>query len=107
MNITMPINPLKQSLSIELEIVLINLNFEAIIYKTLPMKYQKLEGRDSGFLLKVIKFQNEFMKSSFLPKYERQIVRISALHTYTLQGRNPDNFSFIWHHKFILKFTDL
>ena len=25
------------------------------------------------------KFQNEFMKSSFLPKYERKIVRISAL----------------------------
>ena len=33
-------------------------------------------------LLKVSKFQNEFMKSSFLPKYERKIVRISAL-----QGR--------------------
>ena len=29
-------------------------------------------------LLKVSKFQNEFMKSSFLPKYERKIVRISA-----------------------------
>ena len=32
-------------------------------------------------ILKVSKFQNEFMKSSFLPKYERNIVRISALHT--------------------------
>ena len=29
--------------------------------------------------LKVIKFQNEFMKPSFLPKYERKIVKISAL----------------------------
>ena len=28
--------------------------------------------------LKVSKFQNEFMKSSFLPKYEPKIVRISA-----------------------------
>ena len=40
------------------------------------------------FLLKVSKFQNEFMKSSFLPKYEQKIVKISAL---TTQGRNPDN----------------
>ena len=39
--------------------------------------------------LKVSKLQNEFMKSSFLPKYEQKIVRISAL---TLQGRNSDNF---------------
>ena len=30
-------------------------------------------------MLKVSKFQNEFMKSSFFPKYERNIVRISAL----------------------------
>ena len=50
----------------------------------------------------VSKFQNEFMKSSFLPKYEQKIVRISAL---TTQGRNPDNFLFIFH-KLILKFTD-
>ena len=33
---------------------------------------------------KVSYFQNEFMKSSFLPKYERKIVRISAL---TIQYR--------------------
>ena len=32
-----------------------------------------------GHCLKVSKFQNEFMKSSFLPKYEPKIVRISAL----------------------------
>ena len=43
------------------------------------------------FCLKVSQFQNEFMKSSFLPKYEQEIVKISAL---TTQGRNPDNFSF-------------
>ena len=29
--------------------------------------------------LKVRQFQNEFMKSSFLPKYEQKIVKISAL----------------------------
>ena len=33
-----------------------------------------------GCVVKVSKFQNEFMKSSFLPKYKRK-VRISALHT--------------------------
>ena len=63
----------------------------------------------SRLLLKVRQFQNEFMKSSFLPKYERKIVKISAL---TKQGRNPDNFSFAfwekrWLHKFILKLSDL
>ena len=29
--------------------------------------------------VKVSQFQNEFMKSSFLPKYEQKIVKISAL----------------------------
>ena len=62
--------------------------------------------------LKVSKFQNDFMESSFLPKYEPNIVRISALHHAILQGRNPFNFWFIfwekrWLHKLILKFTDL
>ena len=57
---------------------------------------------------KVSKFQNVFMKSSFLPKYEPNILRISALYSGTLQG----NFWFIfWEkrclHEFILKFTDL
>ena len=46
--------------------------------------------------LKVSKFQNEFMKPSFLPKYERKIVKISAL---TTQGRNPDNFPFVFWEK--------
>ena len=59
--------------------------------------------------LKVIKFQNEFMKSSLLPKYEQKVVKISTL---TTQGRDTDNFLFVfwekqWLHKFILKFTDL
>ena len=49
------------------------------------------------------------MKLSFLPKYEQKIVNISAL---TTQGRNPDNFSFVfweerWLHKLILKLSDL
>ena len=44
-------------------------------------------------LLKVRQFQNEFMKSSFLPKYERKIVRISALCS---EGRNLDNFLFVY-----------
>ena len=30
-------------------------------------------------MLKVSKFQNEFMKLSFLPKYEPNIVKISVL----------------------------
>ena len=33
-----------------------------------------------NLVIKVSEFQNEFMKSSFLPKYEPNIVRISALH---------------------------
>ena len=36
------------------------------------------------YLLKVSKFQNESMKSSFLPKYESNIVRFSPLHCATL-----------------------
>ena len=38
-----------------------------------------LKNIDKIALIKVSKFENEFMKSSFLPKYERKIVRISAL----------------------------
>ena len=52
------------------------------------------------------------MKSSFPPKYEPNIVRISTLYCATLQGRNLYNFWFLfwekrWLHKFILKFTEL
>ena len=57
------------------------------------------------------KVQN-VMKSSFLPKYEPIIVRISDLYSATLQGRNPHNFLFMfwekqWLYIFILKFTDI
>ena len=45
------------------------------------------------YILKVRQFQNEFMKSSFLPKYKQKIVRISALCS---EGRNLDNFSFVF-----------
>ena len=50
------------------------------------------------YVLKVSKFQNEFMKSSFVPKYDSNIERISALYcaTLQLQGRNPYNFWFIF-----------
>ena len=50
----------------------------------------------SSLVLKVSKFQNEFMKSSFLPKYEPNIVRISALYYATVQGRNPYSFWFLF-----------
>ena len=43
-------------------------------------------------LLKVRKFQNEFMKSSFLPQYEQKIVRIPVL---TTQGRNPTYITYL------------
>ena len=43
-------------------------------------------------LLKVNKFQNEFLRSSFLLKYVPKIVRISALYSATLKSKNPYNF---------------
>ena len=46
--------------------------------------------------VKVSYFQNEFMESSFLPKYEQKIVKISALCS---EGRNPDNFLFVFWEK--------
>ena len=42
------------------------------------------------------KFQNEIMKSLFLPKYKIKIVRISAL---CIEGRNLNNFLFIFWEK--------
>ena len=58
--------------------------------------------------LKVRQFQNEFMKSLSLPKYEPKIVRISALCS---EGWNLDNFFLYFgrNDDFInsLKFTDL
>ena len=65
--------------------------------------YRLQEGYFSWKLqqLKVNQFQNELMKSSFLPKYEQKIVKISAL---TTQGRNLDKRGL---HKFILRLTNL
>ena len=40
-------------------------------------------------VVKVRQFQNEFMKSLFLPKYEQKIVGISSL---SCEGKNLDNF---------------
>jgi hypothetical protein len=60
-------------------------------------KIQSLEHWE--YLQKVSKFQNESMKSSFLPKYELNIVRISALYCVTLKGRNRYNFWFIFWEK--------
>jgi hypothetical protein len=48
-----------------------------LIKKLMDSKY--LMSENESTLLKVSKFQNEFMKSSFLSKYEPNIVRISAL----------------------------
>ena len=45
--------------------------------------------RKDKMSLKVRQFQNEFMKASFLSKYEQKIVRISALSS---DGRNLENF---------------
>ena len=52
--------------------------------------------RKDKMSLKVRQFQNEFMKASFLSKYEQKIVMISAL---TTQGRDPDNFLFVFWEK--------
>ena len=61
--------------------------------------------------LKVSKFQNEFVKPSFLPKYEQKIVKISTHYTgqkfwqFFVRIFGETMASQI--HKFILKFTDL
>ena len=39
------------------------------------------EKQDRTPILKVRQFQNEFVKSLFLPKYEQKVVKISALTT--------------------------
>ena len=51
-----------------------------------------LKGTSFFICKKVSKFQNEFMTSSFLPKYEPNIVRTSAFYCTTLQGRSPYKF---------------
>ena len=58
------------------------------IFSLLEIRYNIKIKMWTG-LLKVSKFQHEFMKSSFLPIYELKIVRISALYCATLQNRNP------------------
>ena len=64
------------------------------ILKSYRLEVNKsLTGGTYSAKLKVSYFQNEFMKSSFLPKYEQKIVRIFALCS---EGRNPDNFLFVF-----------
>ena len=46
--------------------------------------------------LKVSKFQNELMKSSFLPKYEPKIVRISLQYLVHVFVRNDDFINSFW-----------
>ena len=62
------------------------------------MKFEAKGREFAKFLrsLKVRQFQNEFIKSSFLPKYEPKIVKISAITTHR---RNPDNFLFVFWEK--------
>ena len=55
----------------------------------LKSRLQRPAGYARPAYIKVSYFQNEFMRSLFLPKYERKIVRNSTLSS---QGRNPDNF---------------
>ena len=50
--------------------------FEFTYVDVLLLKNTKV--KISRHFLKVNKFQNQFMKSSFFPKYEPKIVRISA-----------------------------
>ena len=44
----------------------------------------------------VSKFQNEFMKSSFLPKYERIIVKISALYSTEILTMHCNVWFIFW-----------
>ena len=69
-------------------------SFLSYVYFFLIRPGVRLKVKD--LKLKVSQFQNEFMKSSFLPKYEQKIVRISALCS---EGRNLDNFLFIFWEK--------
>ena len=83
-----------------------------LLAKIASLERQLKQEKEEKENIKVSKFQNEFLKLLFLPKYELNIVRISALYCATLQGRNPYNLWLIfwekrWLHEFILKFTDL
>ena len=63
--------------------------------------------------LKVSSIQNESMRSSFLPKCQPNILRISALPFNKLSGPSDPSNSWLafwkkqWPHKFILTWTDL
>ena len=59
------------------------------------------------YVLKVSKFQNEFLKSSFLPKYEPKIVKHYRAEILTIFGsyfgRNDDFINWFWN---LLTFSD-
>ena len=44
--------------------------------------FQFLNNEKSEFFLKVMRFQNEYMKSSLCPEFEQNIREISALEDY-------------------------
>ena len=56
---------------------------------------------------KVSKFQNEFMKTYFLPTYEPNIIRISALYCATLMDKNPFGSYFGRNNELINSFWNL
>ena len=56
---------------------------------------KKTDAFKKRFFLKVSQFQNEFMKSLFLPKYEQKIVSISALCSVYF-GRNNAFINSFW-----------
>jgi hypothetical protein len=70
-----PSNSTKLKSNEKLEIGRVPFNF----YSTTKQNMQMLQSGTIFLILKVRKFQNEFIKSSLLPKYDPKIVRISAL----------------------------
>ena len=66
-----------------------------LLAKIASLERQLKQEKEEKENIKVSKFQNEFLKLLFLPKYELNIVRISALYCAILQGKNPYNFWFI------------
>ena len=70
--------------------------FQNMYYCTEVIRRLQLLYMDMRKRLKVSYFQNEFMKLSFLHKYEQKIVSISALCS---EGRNPENSLFLFWEK--------
>ena len=70
-----------------------------LLAKIASLERQLNQEKEEKENIKVSKFQNEFLKSLFLPKYEPKIVMISALQCGTLQGSNPYNIWFIFWEK--------